>query len=133
MDIERFGTTADLDELIAIRDRIEALTDRDVVADASRPRADLLDLGDALQLRMEVPGVTQEDLELALQGQELLVAGIRDTIEEGITAVFSERPNGPFHRVVRLPTEIDRHAVTAHLREGVLVVHMPKPRRHAGS
>ena len=133
MDIERFGTSADLDELIAIRDRIDALATRDVAADASRPRADLLDLGDALQLRMEVPGVTQEDLELALQGQELLVAGIRETIEEGISPVFSERPNGPFHRVVRLPTEVDRRSVTAHLREGVLVVHMPKRRQHTGA
>jgi HSP20 family protein len=128
MDIERFGTTADLDELIAIRDRIDALVARDVDADASLPRADLLDLGEALQLRMEVPGVPQEDLELALEGRDLLVAGIRETIEDGIGMVFSERPNGPFHRVVHLPDDVDAHAVSAHLREGVLVVHMPKVR-----
>jgi HSP20 family protein len=126
MDIERFGTAADLDELIKVRDRIDAITAHDRTLDATSPRADLLDLGDALQLRMEVPGVPQSDLELALQGQELLVAGIRETIEEGIATVFSERPNGPFHRIVLLPVEVDRDAVTAHLREGVLVVHMPK-------
>lgn len=129
MDLERFGTHADVDELIAIRDRIDALARHEAEVDASEPKADLLDLGDALQLRIEVPGVPQGDLELALQGRELLVAGIRETLEEGVRAVFSERPNGPFHRTVRLPHDVDRDAVTAHLVSGVLVVHMPKAAR----
>jgi HSP20 family protein len=128
MDLERFGTTGDLDELIAIRDRIEALALRDVDIDGATPRADLLDLGDALQLRMEVPGVGQEELELALQGRELLVAGLRETLEEGIDVVFSERPNGPFQRAIPLPEDVERDAVTASLRDGVLVVHLPKRR-----
>jgi len=126
MELERFGTAADLDEIIAIRDRIDALVARDMEADASQPRADLLDFGEALQLRMEVPGVPQEDLEVALEGRDLLVAGLRETIESGTRMIFSERPNGPFHRVVRLPDEVDPRGVSAHLREGVLVVHLPK-------
>jgi HSP20 family protein len=132
MEIERFGTHADLDELIAIRDRIDSLASLDLAADATTPRADLLDLGDALQLRLEVPGVPQEDLEVALQGQELLVAGIRETIEEGVTSIFSERPNGPFHRSVHLPAAVEHDAVTAHLRSGVLVVHLPKANGTSG-
>jgi HSP20 family protein len=131
MDLERFGTTGDLDELIALRDRIEALALRDVDVDGATPRADLLDLGDALQLRMEVPGVGQEELELALQGRELLVAGLRETLEEGIDVVFSERPNGPFQRAILLPDDVERDAVTASLRDGVLVVHLPKRRSGA--
>jgi HSP20 family protein len=131
MDLERFGTTGDLDELIALRDRIEALALRDVDVDGATPRADLLDLGDALQLRMEVPGVGQEELELALQGRELLVAGLRETLEEGIDVVFSERPNGPFQRAILLPDDVERGAVTASLRDGVLVVHLPKRRSGA--
>jgi len=128
MDLERFGTAADLDELIAIRDRIESLVTRDVRADSLSPRADLLDLGDALQLRMEVPGVDQADIELALQGQELLVAGLRETLEADVEAIFSERPNGPFQRSVHLPVPVEREQVNAHLRDGVLVVHLPKLR-----
>ncbi len=126
MDLERFGTAADLDELIAVRDRIESLVTRDVHVDNLTPKADLLDLGDALQLRIEVPGVDQGDIELALQGRDLLVAGLRETIEEGVDTVFSERPNGPFQRTVRLPNDVEREHVSAHLRDGVLVVHLPK-------
>lgn len=126
MDLERFGTATDLDELIAVRDRIESLVRSDARDDALAPKADLLDLGEALQLRMEVPGVDQGDLELALQGQELLVAGLRETLEADAVPLFSERPNGPFQRSVRLPVPIDREQVSAHLRNGVLVVHLPK-------
>lgn len=131
MDLERFGTAADLDELIAIRDRIESLVTREVHTDTLGPKADLLDFGDALQLRMEVPGVDQADVELALQGRDLLVAGLRETLEDGVETVFCERPNGPFQRTVHLPVEIEREAVSAHLRDGVLVVHLPKLRPDA--
>jgi HSP20 family molecular chaperone IbpA len=117
MDLERFGTAADLDELIAVRDRIESLVTRDVHVDNLTPKADLLDLGDALQLRIEVPGVDQGDIELALQGRDLLVAGLRETLEEGVETVFSERPNGPFQRTVDCPTDVERDHVSAHLRE----------------
>jgi len=129
MDLERFGTAADLDELLKVRDRIESLVTRDSQDDALAPKADLVDFGDALQLRMEVPGVDQADLELALSGRELLVAGLRETLEDGVDVLFSERPNGPFQRTIRLPESIDREHVSAHLRNGVLVVHLPKRER----
>lgn len=126
MDLERFGTAADLEELLKVRDRIESLVTRDSQDDALAPKAELIDFGDALQLRMEVPGVAQADLELALSGRDLLVAGLRETIEDGVDVLFSERPNGPFQRTIRLPEPIDREHVSAHLRNGVLVVHLPK-------
>ena len=129
MDLERFGTAADLEELLKVRDRIESLVTRDSQDEALAPKTDLIDFGDALQLRMEVPGVDQADLELALSGRELLVAGLRETLEDGADVLFSERPNGPFQRTIRLPESIDREHVSAHLRNGVLVVHLPKRER----
>jgi HSP20 family protein len=126
MDLERFGTAADLDELIKVRDRIESLVSRDTRADALAPKADLLDFGDALQLRMEVPGVDQGDLEVALEGGRLLIAGLRETLEVDATVLFSERPNGPFQRTIELPVPVEHDRVSAHLRSGVLVVHLPK-------
>ncbi len=126
MDLERFGTAADLDELIKVRDRIESLVKSDTRADALAPKADLLDFGDSLQLRMEVPGVDQGDLEVALQGGRLLIAGLRETLEDNADVLFSERPNGPFQRTIDLPAPVERDRASAHLRGGVLVVHLPK-------
>jgi HSP20 family molecular chaperone IbpA len=117
-ELEAFGSHGDLGELIEVKARIEALAARDLLTGPLGPRADLLDAGDAWQLRLEVPGVDQSRLELALQGDELVIAGIRETIDDGVRAVFIERPSGPFQRVVRLPGPVAAEAVTAHLRSG---------------
>jgi len=119
---------ADLNDLIEVKARIEALASREFAPGPAGPRADLLDLGDAWQLRLEVPGVDQSHLELALQGDDLVVAGIRETIEPGVRPLFVERPAGPFQRSFRLPGPVDAAHLTANLRGGLLVVHLPKRR-----
>lgn len=126
MDIEKYGTASDIEELLAVRDRIDELAEAHASADGMAPRADLLDLGDAYRLVFEVPGVEQSSLEIALQGTELVVAGIREPHERPRDVVFSERPNGPFQRTVRLPGRVERERATAHLHAGLLVVTLPK-------
>ena len=126
MHLDELGTRNDLEALIAVKDRLDDLILRDLPTEAAGPRADLLDLGDAWQLRMEVPGVDQEHLELALQGDELIVAGVRETLEDGVRPVFAERPTGPFQRSFRLPGPVEHDDITAHLRAGLLVIHLPK-------
>ncbi len=125
MELEKYGTVTDIEELLAIRDRIDDLLDSGSDRDALTPKADLFDSGDAYQLLFEVPGVTQENLEIALQGRDLTVAGIREP-ENGAPAVFRERPSGHFQRTVTLPEEVDRDGITAQLREGLLVINLPK-------
>ncbi len=126
MDIEKYGTAADIDELLAVRDRIEELAGVHVPADGIGPRADLLDVGDAYQLVLEVPGVTQANIEIALQGADVVVAGIREPHTRQHDVLFSERPNGPFQRTVRLPGKVEREHATAHLESGLLIVTLPK-------
>ena len=126
LEIELHGIHPDLSELLEVKRRIDALAEHDLGVAPAGPRADLLDVGDAWQLRLEVPGVELSDLELSLQGDQLLVAGVRDTVEDGARPVFTERPNGPFQRTVRLPGAVDADGVTAHLRGGLLVVDLPK-------
>lgn len=126
MEIEKFGTAGDIEELLAVRDRVEALANAGAPADGVLPRVDLLDLGDAYQLLVEVPGVAQSSLEVALQGRDVVVAGIRENVPDEGEIVFTERPNGPFQRTVQLPGEVDRDASTAQLHSGLLIVNLPK-------
>lgn len=126
MDLERYGTRHDVEALLTIRDRLDDLILRDLPSEPLGPRADLLDVGDAWQLRMEVPGVRQSDLELGMQGDELIVAGVRETLEDGVRAVFTERPTGPFQRSIQIPGPVDVNRVSGHLRDGLLLVHLPK-------
>ena len=126
MEIEKFGTAGDIEELLAVRDRIEALAQTGASSDDVLPRVDLLDLGDAFQLLVEVPGVSQSSLEVALQGKDVVVAGLRENLPDETGIVFTERPNGPFQRTVELPGEVDREGTTAHLHSGLLIVNLPK-------
>ncbi len=126
MDLEAYTTRDDLEALIAVKDQVDTLYTRDLPERADLPKADLLDMGEAWQLRLEVPGVDQADLELALLGDELIVGGRRPPLEDDLRPVFTERASGPFQRAFRLPGPVEAEAVTAHLRGGVLVVQLPK-------
>lgn len=128
MKLDRFGTAGDLQELLSVRDSIDNLLAGHDGAkpDGLTPRIDLVDLGEALQLTIDVPGVSQSDLELAVNDGELVIAGLRETLPQGPAVIVSERPSGPFQRSIALPTPVDRENATAHLINGVLVVTLPK-------
>ena len=130
MELDKYGTAGDIQELLAIRDRIDTLLETKDGDESLTPRVDLLDMGNAYRVFIEVPGVPQENLEIALQDKELIVAGIRETIntqdnEEG-TLIVGERPRGHFQRVLTLPGEVVSEEATAHLREGLLILTIPK-------
>ncbi len=126
MELDKFGTAGDLKELLAIRDRIEGLLERRVPGDAITPKAELRDVGEAFRLILEVPGVAQENLEIAVQGRELVIAGHREGEADGAQIVFSERARGPFQRTVTLPGEVDVERSSAQLSAGLLILHLPK-------
>jgi HSP20 family protein len=75
----------------------------------------------------ELPGVHSEDLDVSVIGNELTVKGRRGETGEP-QAVFHrhERAVGSFTRTVTLPTEVDAERVQANLRDGVLLVTLPK-------
>ena len=121
------ATARDLRELLELRDDLERLGERAGLPDAA-PRLDLLDLGEAYQLVLEVPGVPQERLEIAVQGRSLSVAGFREP-QEG-TLLLNERPSGPFERRLELPSAADGTRSQAQLRARLLVVTLPKAGAH---
>ncbi len=129
MKIEKYGGTAnDLQELLSIRDGVGALLENHAHTTPLMPRADLLDLGDALQLHMEVPGVQLEDLDIGIDEDGLQVAGLREPGLELGSVVFAERAVGPFQRTIPLPEPVEAEAASAHLASGVLVITLPKRR-----
>ena len=126
MELEKFGTSADLRELLAVRDRVDDLVAGHRGSDAAEPKVEMRDLGDTYRVIVEVPGIPQENLEIALKGRELVIAGIREVESEDGEIVFTERPTGPFHRTVQLPGDVVEARVGAHLQQGLLVVDLPK-------
>jgi HSP20 family protein len=126
MELEKFGTSGTISELLSIRDDVDRITNLHLASDGLTPKVDMFDTGDAYQLMIEVPGVSQENLEVAVQGSSVIVAGLREPIDDSVKIISSERPRGHFQRTVQLPSEVERERTTAHLQEGVLVLTLPK-------
>lgn len=126
MELDKIDSFKDIQELIAIREDIEALAARLAPEDPTPLRVDLLDLGESLRLIAEVPGVRQENLEVALQGDTLTIAGLREPYDHEARVLRAERSSGRFQRTIALPDVVSREGAQAQLREGLLILDMPK-------
>jgi HSP20 family protein len=93
------------------------------------PAMDLVETDESFILRGDLPGMTQEDVEIELEDNVLTVSGERkaehEAKQEGYHRV--ERAFGSFSRSLTLPKGIDADAVTANFENGVLEIRIPKP------
>jgi HSP20 family protein len=92
------------------------------------PLADVSETGDALQVRMDVPGIPGKDIEIEVTGNTLRVKGDRkeEHEEKGKTWHRLERRHGSFERSVTLPCAVREDKVEASCEEGVLTIRLPK-------
>jgi HSP20 family protein len=88
-------------------------------------------------LRFDVPGVTQDKIDVTVDRGVLSVSATREeTKTEGENPVVRERQFGSFTRRVRLSDNLDAEAIEASHHDGVLEVRIPvreaaKPRKIA--
>lgn len=95
---------------------------------AFNPMFDVRETGDAFILQADVPGVAEKDIDVSLSSNRLTISGKRESEQEvqGDTWYRSERSWGNFSRSFTLPAEVDANRVAAELKNGVLVVQLPK-------
>ena len=79
-------------------------------------------------IRLDVPGVHKENLDLKLFGEVLTIVGRRDEVKEyrAGTALWREREAGKFLRTIRLPAPVDEKKVEAAYQDGILTVTLLK-------
>ena len=92
------------------------------------PSFDVKENKDGYVFRADLPGVREDDLEIALTGNHLTISGKREQEkhEQGDTYYASERSYGSFSRAFTLPDGTDGENVKAELKNGVLQVVVPK-------
>ena len=95
--------------------------------DSWTPVCDAYESSGALVLCLELPGLEQDDIDLNLERDELVVRGQRrmERGEPGERYHRVERSLGKFQRRFRLPPTVDRGAIRASYRQGVLRVELP--------
>ncbi len=95
--------------------------------DAWEPDADVFETPDKLVITLELAGLRQQDIELRVDGDDLLVQGRREMhLDERHAFHRVERTYGTFARRFPLPSTVDRQEVVASYRNGVLEIELPK-------
>lgn len=100
---------------------------RQLAGPASFPAFNVWESGEELYAEAEVPGLKAEDLDISVIGSDLTVRGRRGAqLPEGAVAHRQERGSGEFTRVLRLPIDVEASKVEASLKDGVLLIKLPK-------
>jgi HSP20 family protein len=83
-------------------------------------------------VRADLAGIDPSEIELQIQGRELILAGNR-RLEGGEERVYQqlEVEHGPFRRVVALGVDVDPDQANASYEDGMLTVELPLARAEA--
>jgi HSP20 family molecular chaperone IbpA len=91
------------------------------------PSVDIRETEKAVFLRADMPGVDETSVQIDLEGRELTIRGTYlPTAPEGYVLVFQEYAKGDYERSFTLGDIIDRNAIEAVVKNGVLHLTLPK-------
>lgn len=92
------------------------------------PVMDISESDSTITVKMDLPGVTKDDVNIQIVGDTLQVKGEKrqekDVREENYHRI--ERTYGSFFRSVELPTRVVAEKITAKFKDGVLTIELPK-------
>ena len=92
------------------------------------PPVDIYEDEHTINLKLEVPGIDEKDIDVRIEGNTLTVHGERKIEKEEKEENFRrvERQYGEFTRSFTLPSSVDPGQVTAHYDKGVLKINLAK-------
>jgi HSP20 family protein len=90
---------------------------------------DIAENDDAIVLRADLPGMSEEDVQIEVEDRVLTISGERRQEDEEESDGYRrvERVFGRFSRSLTLPDGVDPDKVQADFKDGVLEVKIPKP------
>lgn len=95
------------------------------------PAADVYEDEREYLLALDLPGINREALDVSLDDGRLVIRGER-AAADGLRARRAERPQGRFVRTFSLPDAVERGAISADYKDGVLLLHLPKRNEQPG-
>ena len=92
------------------------------------PRTDVTETDESVDVSMELPGMTEQDIDISLSNDAMTIRGEKNIEhEEDRKGVYMcERSYGSFYRMIPLPAGIDADKADATFKNGVLTVSLPK-------
>ena len=95
-----------------------------------QPAVDIFETKDELVLVADMPGVPPDGVDVGLEGDELSIEGrVRSGEYDGLKPLYVEYGVGGYYRRFTLGEMIDREGIKAQMKNGVLVLRLPKAER----
>ncbi|MBR1605645.1 MAG: Hsp20/alpha crystallin family protein [Alphaproteobacteria bacterium] len=120
-----WGLQSDINRLF---DAFMSPFERTEVKNTLSPRLDIAELKDKYEIKAELPGMDEKDINLSVEDGLLTISGEKkaETEEKDKGYYLKECSYGSFSRSVRLPDNIADDKISAQFRKGVLFIDMPK-------
>ncbi|WP_240761598.1 Hsp20/alpha crystallin family protein [Nitrosococcus wardiae] len=89
-----------------------------------QPPADIYRIEQGWLVKLDLAGVRSEDIHLSIQGQHLIIQGLRrDWIVEAGQQYYSmEIAYNRFKRVIEFPNHLEHARITTQYRDGMLLI-----------
>jgi HSP20 family protein len=95
----------------------------------SWPSVDVSETDDEVRISADMPGMSEDDVELSVEEGLLTLRGEKKSETEDKERGYSERFYGKFERRIPLPTDADEESCEARFRNGVLTVTIARSRQ----
>jgi HSP20 family protein len=125
-------------EMVSLRDAVNRLFEDSFIRPGAWPLpfegetwaapADMIETKDGVIVKMSVPGVKPEDIDISVVGNTLTIQGEAKSDEkfEDASYIRKERRYGAFQRVLALPASVASEKAKAEFENGVLTLALPK-------
>ena len=91
------------------------------------PPADVLEDSDGITLRLDMPGVSKDRLNIQADKNTLVIEGeVQIAMPQGMEALYAEIQSTRYRRSFTLSGELDAEKTAANVSNGVLSVSIPK-------
>ncbi len=131
----RDGSDEPFQEFETLQSEINRLFDlarvpesRGIFERAYSPSVDVIETEDGFQVLCDVPGIEIKDISISVSGAVLTIKGEKKPAEpkNSTEAYRSEVKAGTFQRTLQLPLAVNADKVDAVLKDGVLIITLPK-------
>jgi HSP20 family protein len=108
--------------------RTGAQDDTDLATSAWSPAMDVVEHENEFEVKVELPGLSKEDVKLTLQDNMLTIRGVkkRESEEKDSNYHRVERSYGSFQRCFSLGQSVQSDKVGASFKDGILTITVPK-------
>lgn len=98
------------------------------IMDVWAPSTDMSEDENEYVIKMDIPGMTKDDIEVNFEDNRIIIRGERseEEEEEKKDYIRKERYDGSFYRSFTIPKTVEEDQIKAKFEEGVLKINLPK-------